>query len=517
MIEQEALELEYKVISEDSCIDILLRENILSLPLWYYCCMFLISDGGKDLSSRDIYELDKSYWFNNFIKYVRDVGGPILSRKSLKMNQKLRDVDILFISRDRLIKIETDLGTVRSDYLFASIITKLREEFPNIKMSLACTSNDLEDMNISTYNTFQFLRPMDFLKAMIFSLRITIPWLKHRNSLDRKLNLDQIGDFSPLSRIDVFFSFKMVFTRCLNDYAYSNLFSTFDPKIIISNDDIMQLKPKAMNENAIFMVIQSALMSPINEHYRKQFISYYGDESLKSDYFLCSGDYFKELKECAGVSKRVLVTGQPRYDALSKIGEQYNKTKIIQEMGLSPSKKTILWTTQTHGLSYIENKKCIETVYSAMSSLSDAQLIIKLHPDEDQDAPLYVQNHEYEPIILGKDVDTNLLLSLCDLLITKNSTTALEATILDKPIIILNLSGKPDKVDYVNEGIALGVYESANFTSTIWNSLYNEQVSKRLEMAREQYIKKYLYRKDGKATERIVNLIKSLLPNVKTT
>ena len=63
--------------------------------------------------------------------------------------------------------------------------------------------------------------------------------------------------------------------------------------------------------------------------------------------------------------------------------------------------------------------------------------------------------------LLGEDSDTTEQIFVCDLMITKNSTTALEAIALGKPLIVLNLSGKHDISDYVASGVAQGVYKSS--------------------------------------------------------
>jgi len=45
-------------------------------------------------------------------------------------------VDVLFISRNRKIKIKTADGHLEGDYIFYSIMDKLSREYPNIKHSI---------------------------------------------------------------------------------------------------------------------------------------------------------------------------------------------------------------------------------------------------------------------------------------------------------------------------------------------------------------------------------------------
>jgi len=91
---------------------------------------------------------------------------------------------------------------------------------------------------------------------------------------------------------------------------------------------------------------------------------------------------------------------------------------------------------------------------------------------------------------------------------TKTSTTAMEAVAVNKPVIILNLSGEADVVDYVEQGVALGVYKEEDLKIAVEKLLISD-----LELAgnREQYIRKYLYKIDGKAAERVASVIERII------
>lgn len=503
--EKKMLDKEYSTIFGDHHIRTLLGENVSSFNLWYYCmCHLVTRHFNKHELSYDLYNIKK------ILRILKP--SSYLAKKQVLNEIPPAPIDILFISRDRFSKIKTQNGIVESDYLFYSLINKLKIESPHLRLGLACTSNAPTSTNICSYNIYHYIKPMDIPKAIALSIKTSTRWAKYRIRVKKQLS-DQCEDSQLLFRTDLFFSFDRLFRRYLNDFAYRNLFTALSPKIIVSNDDIMQLKPATTNKDLKFIVMQSAIITPINEYYRRLFISSFGNEAMKSDYFLCSGEYYKNYKEYSSVSKQVIVTGQPRYDILSRADEVYDKGEIIQKYGLPHNKKIVLWATQTHGLSHTENLNNIESMYNAIASIDDAELVIKLHPGEDQRAALYNQCQEYKPTILGSEADINELIYLCDVLVTKNSSTALEANIIGKPVIILNLSGKPDIVNYVDEGIALGVYKESDLKTTIWRSLHDGQVIKELRLAHEKYIEKYLYKTDGRATERVVDLIRLLLPN----
>ncbi|MEE9592811.1 MAG: CDP-glycerol glycerophosphotransferase family protein [Thermoplasmata archaeon] len=222
------------------------------------------------------------------------------------------------------------------------------------------------------------------------------------------------------------------------------------------------------------------------------------------------GQYHKEILTELGAypSNSVIVTGQPRYDLLEEARQRYDSDRIRGELGLAPSGKLVLWTTQTHGLPAAENEANIDAVYGALHGLEGVGLVVKLHPLEDQGAPLYRKHRLNHPIIVDGEGDTFALLHACDLMITGHSTTALEAVALSRPVIILNLSGDPDPVDYVQAGVAVGVYRAEDLRPTIERLLVDDGG---LAENRERYIQRYLYRVDGKATERVVNLIEEMI------
>jgi glycosyltransferase involved in cell wall biosynthesis len=211
------------------------------------------------------------------------------------------------------------------------------------------------------------------------------------------------------------------------------------------------------------------------------------------------------LEESVYHPKMLVITGNPRYDVLYYANKIYSKQKLIAKYNLDPHKKIVLWTTQTHGLALDENKKNIDAMYSAMNSLPSVQLVIKLHPNEDQNHPLYTENKSYKPIIIGGSEDTYGLINISDVVITRHSTTALEAIAMGKPLIIMNLSGEPTTSNYVTEGVGFGVSQGKDMKAALEKILQNKV---NLNKNREKFIEKYLFRIDGKATNRVLEVIK---------
>ena len=268
------------------------------------------------------------------------------------------------------------------------------------------------------------------------------------------------------------------------------------------------------------LAVQHGVIHPTHEGYIHTHDEISPNGSVKSPYCpipditAVYGAYHKDLltKVSSYPEDSVVVTGQPRYDILYYVDDIYNRERFLERYKINLDHKIILWATQCHGLSDEENIKNFETLFETIQNLRGAVLIIKQHPGEGKRYTKmirkYLKKYKINAILMPKDSDTYEQLFICDLMITKNSTSAMEAMALNKSVIVLNLSGKPDAVDYVEQGVALGVYRENDLKLAIKNLLKDDT---ELAKNRERYIKKYLYSIDGTATERVVKLIGKMI------
>ena len=92
-------------------------------------------------------------------------------------------------------------------------------------------------------------------------------------------------------------------------------------------------------------------------------------------------------------------------------------------------------------------------------------------------------------------------------MITVSSTTGLETLIMGKYLITINLSGKPDEMPYAESGAAIGVYKPKDIAPAIKSILEDQIVRKKLTKKTKVFIYDQCYKIDGKASERIINMI----------
>ena len=228
---------------------------------------------------------------------------------------------------------------------------------------------------------------------------------------------------------------------------------------------------------------------------------------------LLQGWYEYRLLRKMGYPKRSLrVTGQPRYDFLVYADEIFDRNKILDQYQLPKSKKFILWTTQTHGLSQKENIANITAIARAMKNLKDSyHLIIKLHPGENQRAPLYRRffgDKDFVTIIPGY-ANTYELIYISEAMITKNSTTGIEAIAMNKPVLLTEFVKSVDLSLYTDYGfgyILRDYMDLIEYLSLIETGILLDDFEKKRKVFMRDRLANF-----GHATEEVVKILERFL------
>lgn len=243
------------------------------------------------------------------------------------------------------------------------------------------------------------------------------------------------------------------------------------------------------------------------------------DGSVKSPYCpipdktTVYGNYYKYLltKASAYPEDSVVVTGQPRYDILAEADKIFDKQKFYEKYNLDLKKKIVLIITENLPI-FEDNVIFLEHVLKSTKKIPDIQIVVKPHPNEKSRwYEEVIKKENVKATVLSKNSNTYDAIYACDLMIAFFSTTITEALILAKPVITVNLTGRPDPMPYAESGAAIGVYRSEDIIPAIKSALYDENTRERLKKNRDNFIYEHHYALDGKATERIVNLITRMI------
>jgi UDP-N-acetylglucosamine 2-epimerase len=224
------------------------------------------------------------------------------------------------------------------------------------------------------------------------------------------------------------------------------------------------------------------------------------------------GDYTKKLliKEGNYPQKTIEVTGQPRYDFISKVDNIFKKEEVYKKFNLDPQKKLVIFATEA--LEDEESGDLPNAVIQGIKELDPVNFIIKLHPREykEQYYKSLLKKHNVSAKVI-RDYNTFKLLYACDTVIIMHSTIGLEAAMFNKPVVAVNVTGLQDVFPYIEKGIAIGAYKKSEVSKTIKKALYDKKTKKNLESNRQKFIEDNAYRLDGKSTERITNNILKII------
>ncbi len=237
---------------------------------------------------------------------------------------------------------------------------------------------------------------------------------------------------------------------------------------------------------------------------------------LHSMNFLVIGEKYKEDLIESGISeKNISVTGPMIFDELIP----------FMNTESTPEEKFILLTTspfaEDHFLSKEEYFARIETIFTQMKESTSMNIVVKLHPREKY-------HEEYQRIAekIGLFNITVLtestrkkhyeLIQQTELLINFGSTTALEAMILHKPTLTINLFDRydiPINTFILKSPATIKVQWDEDITIAIARLLAEPTL---LEDQVELFVEQHCYKVDGKTQERVVDVIKKSISHDKT-
>jgi len=313
--------------------------------------------------------------------------------------------------------------------------------------------------------------------------------------------------------------FNIVFERVVKNIEMAiKLVEEEEPDLILLEDEY------EIFERALFvagklkgiptLAIQHGNIGPLHMGYMysKDNLSAHG--SIKTPYcpipdkIAVYGPFYYDLltKTSAFPPNAVVITGQPRYDRLAISDEIYSRENFCTRLGLDPHRKIILIATQPIPI----RETFIKSILRGLKNFPEIQIVIKPHPGEsDEVYRRAVEEENVKVKMLSEGADTIEALYSCDLLVAAFSTVITEALVLGKLVVTLNLSDE-DLVPYY-KGYVLKVNREQDLPPAIRKALYDEKTKENLRRAGKEFVFNHTYKQDGKATERIVNLVEQMI------
>jgi hypothetical protein len=201
----------------------------------------------------------------------------------------------------------------------------------------------------------------------------------------------------------------------------------------------------------------------------------------------------------------LVVTGSPRLDAL------------VRTIG-ALSSEDIAAARQTTGAGahdvvlfvgkFTQARHVLGALTEAIGRMPGVHLVIKTHPAETPDAYQPVVNGHDHVRVLDASAPLGPLLRACRLVVTVNSTVALDAGVVGIPALVIGL---PNNLSpFVAAGIMAGAATTSEIEPALNRILYDEEFRLQLGRAREDYLRRFAIGSDGRAAARSADAVLAL-------
>ncbi len=211
----------------------------------------------------------------------------------------------------------------------------------------------------------------------------------------------------------------------------------------------------------------------------------------------------------------LVVTGYPRHDDLVELlnnERSQRKDESLRSLGLSSSRRTVMVASggfhAKYGWYNEYDKDVLKVMLELASERADLQLIVRLHPMEDGRMQRdLIGRQEGARAVTVKGERNDLLLD-SDIFVTVNSATAIDALILEKPVLMLGRGGEEiPKVDLGDAVFRYGIDDLAQqVTSLVENPISGERV--RLKAKAE--IERHANTVDGQASASVAHVLNEM-------
>ena len=218
----------------------------------------------------------------------------------------------------------------------------------------------------------------------------------------------------------------------------------------------------AKNEYEVFENLEYAVFKKNNVKY----VHYmHGDKIFdvyeayaESDTFLVWGEYYQELLNKLRCRSRIAVVGNQKMEKMASSAA--GQVKQLKQIRNSYGKIISVYMQSSNGPhDCVRQEKMLNAVINAARQQNGVFLIIKHHPLEFQH-----KTPDYERIIApikervlrvkGEEIDLAETIMAADLIITPSSVVGLEAILLEKLVLFVNLSSIPGLVIYPEHNLA---------------------------------------------------------------
>ncbi len=206
----------------------------------------------------------------------------------------------------------------------------------------------------------------------------------------------------------------------------------------------------------------------------------------------------------------LVVTGSPKFDALLEAARSWDGSAIRRRWGVGSSDKLLVVASRFRAIRQTHQAigSAFPDLVAAVDAMEGVRCLVKPHPAEPKEAyeAAIREAGSRRTTVVGPGTDLMELLHAADALVTVESLSAVEALVLGRPVLVLNM---PTNLrELVESGAALGVAAGTDPRLALDALLFDPGTRAALDEARERYLSQLAHGVDGRATARIVTLLR---------
>ncbi|HIH01331.1 TPA: hypothetical protein HA259_04530 [Thermoplasmata archaeon] len=230
------------------------------------------------------------------------------------------------------------------------------------------------------------------------------------------------------------------------------------------------------------------------------------------------GEYYKKWHVDRGKQPECqVITGFPRHDKLVKL-PPVDREAICRRFGLDPKRKVALIATEwfqgsTTRYTAEMDEDYVRLALRSLKPHKDLQIVAKLHPYfQDKCGRIVSEIAEQEGVnlVIAKDSLWELI-QLSSFVIVYLSTVAVEALIIGKPVIMVNLVDGRDITGLAQDGLAIDAYDEAGLNRAVRKCLSSPESCVAPDGKRQELLLPFTGPLDGNSSKRVAKLIESQL------
>jgi UDP-N-acetylglucosamine:LPS N-acetylglucosamine transferase len=153
-------------------------------------------------------------------------------------------------------------------------------------------------------------------------------------------------------------------------------------------------------------------------------------------------------------------------------------------------------------------RESLAALFAAVREMDGVHLAVRCHPAETAESYLRLAQDSPTVTIAPADLDLVSVLAVAELVVTVNSTVALEAMALGVPALALNL---PNYLSpFVEEGVMLGAASPASVAPVLAQFLRNDGARAAMRARQQAFMAQYGMLPTGQAADSAVRVILDL-------